>query len=115
MAEISGFKDNQKNDGISFKPTLYGKKQSKHDYLYWEFPEYGGQQAVRKKHWKAIRKNLHKNNLNIALYDLSKDLREDNDISNQYPDKVAEMEAIMLEAHSDPIIDGFNLNILGDK
>ena len=50
LAEISGFKDNQKYDGISFKPTLYGKKQSEHDYLYWEFPEYGGQQAVSYTH-----------------------------------------------------------------
>ena len=102
-------------DGISFKPTLNGKKQPQHDYLYWEFPEYGGQQAVRKKQWKAIRKNLHKDNLNIALFDLSKDPLEDNDISDQYPEKVAEMETIMREAHSDPIIDEFNLNILGDK
>ena len=115
LAEISGYENNQMYDGISFKPTLNGKKQPQHDYLYWEFPEYGGQQAVRKKQWKAIRKNLHKDNLNIALFDLSKDPLEDNDISDQYPEKVAEMETIMREAHSDPIIDEFNLNILGDK
>ena len=29
-------------DGISFLPTLTGKKeQDIHDFLYWEFPEYG--------------------------------------------------------------------------
>ena len=115
LAEISAYKDNQQRDGISFLSTLHGKKQSEHDYLYWEFPAYGGQQAVRKEHWKAIRKNLHKDNLNIALYDLNKDPREEMDISYKYPKKIAEMEAAMLEAHSDPIIDKFNLNILGDK
>ena len=58
---------------------------------------------------------MHKDNLNIALFDLSKDPRENNDISDKHPEKVSEMEAIMREAHSDPIIDEFNLNILGDK
>ena len=29
-------------DGISFLPELLGKKQNKHDFLYWEFPDSGG-------------------------------------------------------------------------
>ena len=48
-------------DGISLLPTLLAKDQSeKHDYLYWEIPEYGGQQAVRIGQYKAIRKNIFK-------------------------------------------------------
>ncbi|MBI9061481.1 MAG: arylsulfatase, partial [Marinilabiliaceae bacterium] len=34
-------------DGMSFLPELLGEKQMQHEYLYWEFPEYGGQVAVR--------------------------------------------------------------------
>ena len=115
LAEVVGYKDTEQRDGISFLPTLHGTKQSEHDYLYWEFPAYGGQQAVRKKQWKAIRKDLHKGNVTTALYDLSKDPREETDISDQYPEQVAEMEAIMREAHHDPTIGKFDLNILGDK
>lgn len=115
LAEVVGYKDTEQRDGISFLPTLHGTKQSEHDYLYWEFPAYGGQQAVRKKQWKAIRKDLHKGNVTTALYNLSKDPREETDISDQYPEQVAEMEAIMREAHHDPTIGKFDLNILGDK
>ena len=41
-------------DGISFLPELLGKKQNKHDFLYWEFPDSGGQKAVRMGKWKGL-------------------------------------------------------------
>src|SRR5262249_42708448 len=48
-------------DGVSLLPTLLGKGgQIKHSYLYWEFPGYGGQQAVRLGDWKGVRQNLAK-------------------------------------------------------
>ncbi|MEK6238599.1 MAG: arylsulfatase [Planctomycetales bacterium] len=48
LAEIAGCKPPQNVDGISFAPTLLGKpgQQKPRDFLYWEFPSYGGQQAV---------------------------------------------------------------------
>ena len=43
---------NCKFDGISFLPELLGTmKQPRHDFLYWEFPSYKGQQAVRMGDW----------------------------------------------------------------
>src|ERR1051325_3468222 len=49
LCEISGAKPPKGLDGISMLPTILGKgegEQKKHDFLYWEFPGYGGQQAV---------------------------------------------------------------------
>ena len=65
---------------VSGKTTfeLIGKKQKKHDYLYWEFHEQGGKQAIRLDDWKAVRLNV-KNDPNppIELYNLTSDLHED--------------------------------------
>ena len=41
-------------DGISFAPTLLGKKKQKeHDFLYWEFNE-TNQIGVRMGDWKMV-------------------------------------------------------------
>lgn len=91
-------------DGISMLPTLRGKtdQQPAHEYLYWEFPAYGGQQAMRSGKWKAIRQNmLRKNNpdpLKIELYDLSQDIGETTDVAEQHPEVVAEMARKMSAA-----------------
>jgi arylsulfatase len=66
--------------------------QEKHDFLYWEFPESGGQQAVRMGKWKGIRKNIDKDSLQIRLYNLESDIQELNDISSQNPEIVKEIE-----------------------
>ena len=72
-------------DGISYLPSLIGKeKQEEHDYLYWEFHENNGRQAIRKGDWKAVKYDVH-NNGKIELYDLSADLSETNDLSGAYP------------------------------
>ncbi len=82
-------------DGISYLPSLIGKeKQKEHDYLYWEFHENNGRQAIRKGDWKAVKYDVH-NNGKIELYDLSADLSETNDLSGAYPEKVAEFDSLM--------------------
>jgi arylsulfatase A-like enzyme len=86
-------------DGISLLPTLLGQEQPQHEYLYWEFPGYKGQQAVRYGKWKGVRRNLNKANLNIMLYDLSTDIAEAHDVAEDHPEVVAHIEAIMAEAH----------------
>ena len=40
-----------------------------------------------------------KPNAPMLLFDLSTDLREENNIANQYPEVVAELEQIMKESH----------------
>ncbi|GAB5404944.1 MAG: arylsulfatase [Aureliella sp.] len=98
-AELAGVACPDNTDSISFVPTLQGNaaKQEKHDYLYWEFYEQGGKQAVRVGNMKAIRMPWATGK--TQLFDLSKDIGEKNDMAAAHPDRVAEMEAIMAEAH----------------
>ena len=59
LADLTGFEKPKDTDGISFLPTLLSTgEQKEHGFLYWEFPEYGGQIAIRMGDWKVIRKNL---------------------------------------------------------
>jgi arylsulfatase A-like enzyme len=75
LSEITGVKA-WDNDGISFLPTLLGNdnKQKKHEYLYFEFPEKGGQVAVRFGDWKGVKSNMKKNkNASWEIYNLKTD------------------------------------------
>lgn len=87
-------------DGISFLPTLKGKKQKTHPYFYWEFLEKGGRQAVIVDQWKGIRLNMAKNpDAKIELYQLTDDLGEENDLADHYPEIVKKIDSLMNEAH----------------
>ncbi len=89
-------------DGISLLPALTGSGwlQQQHPYLYWEFTEQGGKQAVRKGKWKAVRLNVSKDaDAPIELYDLSEDIGETNNIADRHPDVVRQMRRIMQESH----------------
>lgn len=88
-------------DGISFLASMTGKKQKAHDYLYWEFHESGGRQAVRFDEWKCIRLNVDDPAKTIVeLYDLSNDREEKNNIAEQHKDVVEKAIRLMNEAHS---------------
>jgi arylsulfatase len=101
--------------GISYLPTLLGhpKRQEKHPFLYWEFPGYGGQQAVRMGKWKGIRMNIKKkDNLKIQLFNLKKDIQEQHDVSAQHPDVVQKIKDIMAKEHTIPKVDAFKMKLL---
>ena len=105
IAEATGTRAPEQIDGISLLPTLLGQNnQQQHDYLYWEFPGYGGQQVARKGNWKAVRQNIlradNPNPLNIELYNLQEDISESNDVSAQHPDIVTDFQQIMQEART---------------
>jgi arylsulfatase len=101
-------------DGISYLPLLSGneQRQQKHEHLYWEFPESGGQQAVRWRNWKGIRKHIRKNSLQMELYDLKTDPTESKNIADQHPDIVREIEMIMRKEHVRPQVASFILPAL---
>lgn len=105
IAELTGTEPPKGHDGISFAPTLLGRpeRQRQHQYLYWEFPGYGGQQAVRMGHWKAVRQGiLRRNNpdpLKIELYNLKNDVGESRDVAAKHPEIVARMRTIMEAEH----------------
>ncbi len=99
--EIAGVKKEFAGiDGISFLPTLVGKEQKSHPYLYWEFLERGGRQAVLMNKWKGIRLNMAKNpDAPIELYRLTDDIGEENNLAQEYPQIVKKMDRLMKEAH----------------
>ena len=103
LTELVGAPAPPATDGISLLPTLLAKgNQQEHDYLYWEFHERNGRQAVRKGNWKGVRYNV--NDLGsqdrLELYDLSTDLGEQTDVAPDHPEVVAELKAIMRTART---------------
>ncbi|MEI6866593.1 arylsulfatase [Flavicella sp.] len=103
FSEIASLPIPENIDGISFLPTLLDKpeEQKHHDYLYWEFHERGGRQAIRKGKWKAVKYNVLKHpDAEVQLYDLSQDIGEKNNLAKEYPLIVKEMEAILKEART---------------
>lgn len=102
FASLVGAEVGQSLDGVSFLPTLLGREnQEEHEYLYWGFVKQGGKQAVRKGNWKAVRVGVRDSpHAPVELYDLDKDPGEEKDLAAEYPGVVAEMIAIMEEAHT---------------
>ena len=95
MADALGVDLPDNVDGISYLPEMTGcGEQKKHDYLYWEFHENNGRQAVRQGDWKAVKYDVH-NDGAIELYNLADDVSEEYDMSDVYPEKVAEMDSLM--------------------
>ena len=88
-------------DGISFAPTLLGSSslQQKHNYLYWEFHELGGKQAVRKGKWKFLKLNADSEEPVTELYDLENDPSEEKNLAATYPDSVIMLRSLMEKAH----------------
>ena len=111
--EIAGIKNPGGIDGVSLLPVLQGQTDEvDRKYLYWEFPAYGGQQAVRMGDWKAIRQNIDQGNLDIELYNLKKDLAEQHNVADQNPDLVKIMEKIMKQEHKKPELRNFEMPAL---
>ncbi len=100
LCEIAGAGIPKEIDGVSIAPMLFARgEQKKHQFLYWEFPGYGGQQAVRTGDWKTVRQALGKGKIVTELYNLKDDIGEKNDLAAKHPDIVAKLEKIMTEEH----------------
>lgn len=101
FADLIGAKPQKQSDGISVLPLFYGEKAPKRDYLYWEFHEQGGKQAVRKGDWKLIR--LQASNAEKSyyeLYNIVEDPSEANNVAEANPKMVAKLAKLIDEAHS---------------
>lgn len=100
LCDAAGIDPPKDIDGLSVFPTLLGREDQKvHDFLYWEFPSYGGQQAVRAGNWKAVRQKLSKGPAATELYDLAADPSESKDVAADHPDVVKRLEGLMREQH----------------
>ncbi|THU40860.1 arylsulfatase [Niastella caeni] len=88
-------------DGISIVPVLFSQKKApEHPWLYWEFHEQGGKQAVRMGKWKGIRLNAASDpNGPIELYDLQKDVSEKNNVADKNTYIVLSILRIMQQQH----------------
>lgn len=103
LNEIAGVQTDTKTDGISFYNTLTEEgEQEAHDYLYWEFAGYQGQVAVRMGQWKMVWKNIKDGNMEVELYDLESDIREEHNIMDQYPEMREKFFDIVKKEHATP-------------
>jgi arylsulfatase A len=101
LCDVAGAKPTANADGVSLLPTLTGRgRQARHEFLFWDFGGYGGQQAVRLGDWKGVRRNLHQGNMRIELYNLAADVGEQQDVAAKHPDIVKRIAAIMRSEHT---------------
>jgi arylsulfatase A-like enzyme len=103
FAELAGVKPPEGLDGISMAPLLTGREgeQTAHTHLYWESYSGGGQQAVRRGPWKAVRRKVLQDPMKIVeLYNLDSDLAETTDVAAQHPEIAAEMSQLMQSSHT---------------
>lgn len=104
IAEVADVEFGGKVDGVSMLGDFLGDPKASPDYLYWEFSGYGGQQALRKGKWKAIRQNMLRGKnpqpLKIELYDLEADPGETTDLAEQHPEQVSELAKLLEQAHT---------------
>jgi len=97
LSDIAGVSSKHETDGVSFMPEILGNEgQQDHEFLYWEFPSYGGQQAIRYGKWKGVRKGLFKDlSAPLELYDLENDIGETTDLADQHPEIINTMDSLM--------------------
>ena len=103
LADVAGADVPEGLDGLSLLPAMTGGEQQAHEFLYWEFPGYGGQQVVRLGDWKGVRQGVRRAkttaDLKTELYNLKSDPGEKTDVAADNPGIVARIEAIMQREH----------------
>lgn len=103
FADFAGNTKAIETDGISFYPLLTGKtdEQKNHDYLYWEFYESGGLQAIRSGEWKYIKLNVRNGQPVVKeLYNIINDPGEKVNVIDAHPELIDKFELFMKEAHT---------------
>ena len=113
LCDLAGVKS-PKTDGISLLPTLVGKRQKEHKYLYWEFPPFRndrGWLSVRMGEWKGLVVDVADGNTQMQLFNIKNDPREEHNLAAQNPEIIAAMWRAIEESHEDIENPLFKLNI----
>lgn len=105
FAELIGQRVPKQCDGISLLPELLGQtgQQERHSHLYFEFIKRRTEgpyssRAIRRGRWKAVQTSEDDKGVNyrpIELYDLSRDIGEQDDLAADNPKVVAELAKLM--------------------
>lgn len=103
FAEVSDTPVPKNIDGLSFLAELTGEgEQEQHEYLYWELSP---QRALRAGDWKLViqpRNPMGTRRLkgSVHLFNLAEDPGETNDLALSHPERLAELRALLDEAHT---------------
>ncbi len=74
--------------------------QQKREYIYFEFPEKGGQVAIRMGYWKGVRTNVRQNvKAPWQLYNLASDIAEKKDVAADHREIIKQLIAIAQKEH----------------
>ena len=114
LKAVADIETEVETDGISFLPTLLGEeeKQQKHDFLYWEFPGYTGQLAIRMGKWKFIQRKLNSDDPALELYNLDKDPDESENVAAEHPEIIRQAVDIFKAEHSQPELENFRMKAM---
>jgi len=109
LAELTGQEVHDSVDGISFLPTLLGKDgQQEHDYLYWEFHEKNGRQAIRKGDWKLVRYDVFSpEKTTTELYNIAEDPAEKENVAAEHMAMTEELLRLMKDARTESPVFSF--------
>lgn len=103
FCDIASIATPKKLDGISMLPVFKNSisQQKQHKYLYWEFYESGGRQALLQYPWKLVKLNTttYIQNGVTELYNIANDPEEKNNLLNVNPQKAKALEKLINKAH----------------
>jgi len=100
-ANSAGVTAPEQVEGVDLIPYLTGKNDgTPHETLFWR---QGGKTALRHGDWKLVRmgKRLVAGKANWELYDLSKDISEENNLAAAEPERLAELVEIWEKQNSE--------------
>ena len=117
FADIAGYQLPEDSDGISMLPTLLSQdNQEVHEFMYWEFPSYDGQVAIRMGDWKVVRQNLKSNKKEptLELYNLKEDPTETTNVAAAHPDVLEKAAEIFQRERQSPELELFEIPTIAD-
>jgi arylsulfatase len=114
FADIAGYEVPEDTDGISLLPTLLSEEaQAEHEFLYWEFPSYGGQVAMRMGDWKLVRQNLlNDDGPTLELYNLKDDPTETTNLAEAHPEILKKAAEVFRVEREKPEMENFKIPLI---